>query len=55
MAEGSNTYFQTDQVDQRQLRHALLFRLVGYLRPYWVGLVAILGLMAAGAALEVAP
>ena len=55
MARGSNTYFLSDQVDQRPLRHALLFRLIGYLRPYWLGLAALLLLMAAGAALEVAP
>ena len=55
MRRGSSTFFQSDQVDQRPLRHALLFRLIGYLRPYWVGLCALLVLMAAGAALEVAP
>lgn len=55
MSRSSNTYFAADQVDQRPLRHALLFRLIGYLRPYWVGLCALLLLMAAGAALEVAP
>jgi ATP-binding cassette subfamily B protein len=55
MSRSSNSYFQSDQVDQRPLRHALLFRLISYLRPYWVGLAALLVLMAAGAALEVAP
>mgnify|MGYP001558884386 CR=1 FL=1 len=37
------------------MRHALLWRLLGYLRPYWVGLVALLVLMGAGAFLEVLP
>lgn len=37
------------------MRHALLWRLVSYLRPYWVGLVALLVLMGAGAFLEVLP
>lgn len=55
MRRSSSTYFQADQVDERPLRHALLFRLIGYLRPYWVGLSALLLLMVAGAALEVAP
>ena len=55
MRRGSSTFFQSDQVDQRPLRHALLFRLIGYLRPYWLGLCALLLLMVAGAALEVAP
>jgi ATP-binding cassette subfamily B protein len=55
MRRGPNTFFQSDQVDRRPLRHALLFRLIGYLRPYWLGLCALLLLMAVGAALEVAP
>jgi len=37
------------------MRHRLLLRLVAYLRPYWVGLLALVLLMAAGAALEVLP
>ncbi|MBK9796567.1 MAG: ABC transporter ATP-binding protein [Holophagaceae bacterium] len=49
------TFFQSDQADQRPMRHALLWRLAGYLRPYWVGLVALLILMALGATLEVLP
>jgi ATP-binding cassette subfamily B protein len=49
------TFFQSDQVDERPMRHALLWRLAGYLRPYWVGLVVLLLLMAIGAALEVLP
>ncbi len=55
MSESTNTFFQSDQVEQRPLRHALLLRLIGYLKPYWVGLAALLLLMAAGAALEVLP
>lgn len=55
MTESTNTFFQSDQVEQRPLRHALLLRLIGYLKPYWVGLVALLLLMAVGAALEVLP
>lgn len=55
MSETTNTFFQSDQVAQRPLRHALLLRLIGYLKPYWVGLVALLLLMAAGAFLEVLP
>jgi ATP-binding cassette subfamily B protein len=51
----SNTFFQSDQVEQRPLRHALMLRIVGYLRPYWASLLVLLLLMAAGAALEVAP
>ena len=49
------TFFQSDQVDQRPMRHALLWRLASYLRPYWVGLLVLLLLMAVGAALEVMP
>ena len=49
------SFFQSDQADQRPMRHALLWRLAGYLRPYWVGLVALLFLMVLGAALEVLP
>lgn len=48
-------YFQPDQVDERPLRHALLWRLAGYIRPYWPALVALFLLMAAGAFLEVMP
>lgn len=48
-------FFQSDQVDGRELRHALLFRLLGYLRPYWAGLLALLLLMVASAFLEVLP
>ncbi len=55
MADVSNTFFHSDQVDSRPMRHALLLRLVGYLKPYWLGLLALLILMAAGAFLEVMP
>ncbi len=48
-------FFQPDQVDERPLRHALLWRLTGYIRPYWPALVALLLLMATGAFLEVMP
>jgi ATP-binding cassette subfamily B protein len=51
-AEG---FFQSDAVDERPLRHALLGRLAGYLKPYWPALVALVLLMAAGAFLEVMP
>ena len=55
MAEPTSTFFQSDQVDQQPHRHTLLVRLVGYLKPYWPGLVALLLLMAAGAVLDVLP
>ncbi|MCE1229796.1 MAG: hypothetical protein LWX11_09975, partial [Firmicutes bacterium] len=55
MAEAENPYFQSDQTEERPLRHVLLWRLVGYLRPYWISLLILLSLMAAGAALEVLP
>ncbi|GLH68544.1 ABC transporter ATP-binding protein [Geothrix rubra] len=48
-------FFQPDQVDERPLRHALLWRLAGYIRPYWPALAALLLLMATGAFLEVMP
>lgn len=51
----SKPFFQSDLVDERPMRHALLWRLLGYLRPYWVGLVALLLLMGIGAFLEVLP
>ena len=37
------------------MRHALLWRLAGYLRPQWASLLALLVLMALGAFLEVLP
>ncbi len=48
-------FFQSDQADQRPMRHALLWRLASYLRPYWIGLLVLFLLMAIGAALEVMP
>jgi len=55
MADASSTFFHSDQVDSHPMRHTLLLRLVGYLRPYWLGLLALLVLMTAGAFLEVLP
>ncbi|BDU73398.1 ABC transporter ATP-binding protein [Mesoterricola silvestris] len=55
MADSPSSFFHSDQVDQQPGRHALLARLVGYLRPYWAGLCALLVLMAAGAVLDVLP
>jgi ATP-binding cassette subfamily B protein len=55
MAEPSTPFFQSDQVDEQAQRHTLLVRLVGYLRPYWPALVALLLLMGAGAVLDVLP
>lgn len=55
MSDAAGAFFQSDRVDDRPLRHTLLLRLAGYLRPYWPGLVVLLLLMAAGAVLEVLP
>ena len=57
MAEPSTPFFQTDQLDDHDQaqRHTLLVRLVGYLKPYWLGLVALLVLMVLGAVLDVLP
>jgi ATP-binding cassette subfamily B protein len=55
MAEPSSSFFQSDQVEAQPQRRALLLRLVGYLKPYWPGLVALLLLMVAGAVLDVLP
>ncbi|HWQ08618.1 MAG TPA: ABC transporter ATP-binding protein [Holophaga sp.] len=55
MADSPSPFFHSDQVDARPMRHALLWRLMGYLKPYWMGLLALLALMAAGAFLEVMP
>ena len=55
MAVASGEFFQSDQVAGRGLRHALLGRLLAYLKPYWRGLLGLLVLMVAGAALEVLP
>lgn len=48
-------FFQPDQVEARPVRHALLWRLAGYLRPQWPSLVALFLLMGLGALLEVLP
>lgn len=55
MALKGEAFFQSDQVAGRGLRQALLFRLLKYLKPYWVGLLGLLILMVAGAVLEVMP
>lgn len=55
MADSSSSFFHSDQVDEQPGRQVLLLRLVGYLRPYWAGLCALLVLMAAGAVLDVLP
>jgi ATP-binding cassette, subfamily B, multidrug efflux pump len=55
MADASSTFFHSDQVDSRPMKHALMLRLLGYLKPYWPGLLVLLLLMAAGAFLEVMP
>jgi ATP-binding cassette subfamily B protein len=49
------TFFQSDQMDESPVRHTLLWRLAGYLRPQWVALLALLALMSLGAFLEVLP
>ena len=48
-------FFQSDRVDQQPMRHTLLWRLAGYLRPQWASLLVLLVLMALGALLEVLP
>ncbi|MGA2079839.1 MAG: ABC transporter ATP-binding protein [Holophaga sp.] len=55
MAEPSSPFFQSDSVEDQPHRHTLIVRLVGYLKPYWHGLVVLVLLMAAGAVLEVLP
>ena len=54
MSKAAEGFFQSDQTD-KPLRQALLWRLVGYLRPYARQLVLLFGLMALGAFLEVMP
>lgn len=49
------SYFQSDHTDRRPMRHALLVRLLAYLKPYWSALLLLLGLMGLGAFLEVLP
>jgi len=51
----SSSFFQSDQVDQKPLRHALVTRLLKYLKPYLGHLLILLLLMGGGAALEVMP
>ncbi len=55
MADQEGTFFQSDQVEGRSLRHTLLVRLLSYLKPYWLGLLGLLALMVGGAVLEVLP
>ena len=55
MTDSSSSFFQSDQVDDQPGRHALLVRLVAYLKPYWLGLAALFILMALGAVLDVMP
>ena len=55
MTEPASPFFQTDQVDEQPQRHTLLVRLVSYLKPYWLGLIALLLLMVVGAVLDVLP
>jgi ATP-binding cassette subfamily B protein len=55
MAEPTSSFFQSDRVDAQPHRHTLMVRLVGYLKPYWLGLAALLVLMVAGAVLDVLP
>ncbi len=55
MAQASEGFFQSDQVGEKPLRHALLWRLVGYLKPYWMPIALLFGLMGLGAALAVMP
>ena len=55
MSDSPANFFHTDQLDEKPRRHALMARLVGYLKPYWPGLVALLALMVVGAALDVLP
>jgi ATP-binding cassette subfamily B protein len=52
---GSASFFHSDQVDQKPLRHALILRLLKYLKPYFWHLLLLLALMGGGAALEVMP
>ncbi|HET8714537.1 MAG TPA: ABC transporter ATP-binding protein [Holophagaceae bacterium] len=54
MSKAAEGFFQSDQTD-KPLRQALLWRLVGYLKPYTRQLVLLFALMAGGAFLEVMP
>ncbi len=55
MAETSSPFFQSDHVDSGPMRHALLLRLLRYLKPYALKLGLLFILMGAGALLEVLP
>ncbi|MBS1784455.1 MAG: hypothetical protein JST24_03400, partial [Acidobacteria bacterium] len=54
MAQAAEGFFQSDSTE-KPLRQALLWRLVGYLKPYRKHLALLFLLMAGGAALEVVP
>lgn len=54
MAQAAEGFFQSDSTE-KPLRQALLWRLVGYLKPYRKHLALLFVLMAGGAALEVVP
>ena len=54
MSQASEGFFHSDNTE-KPLRQALLWRLVGYLKPYWRQLAVLFLLMALGAALEVVP
>jgi len=51
----SSSFFQSDQVDQKPLRHTLILRLLKYLKPYLWHMLLLLALMGGGAVLEVLP
>ena len=55
MSSESIDFFQSDQVTDKPQRHALLFRLASYLKPYGLQIMGLLGLMTLGAFLEVLP
>lgn len=54
MSQASEGFFHSDNTE-KPLRQALLWRLVGYLKPYALQLAILFGLMALGAFLEVVP
>ncbi|MCL1892880.1 MAG: ABC transporter ATP-binding protein/permease [Holophagaceae bacterium] len=51
----SSSFFHSDQIEQKPLRHVLIFRLLKYLKPYIWHLLILLLLMGGGAVLEVMP
>ena len=51
----SSSFFHSDYVEQKPLRHVLILRLLKYLKPYLWHLLLLLLLMGGGAALEVMP